>query len=193
MRYILLFCCSLLCAGQLVAQSSNKFEREYRTSPEEIPPTALDFVAASGPFDKVRWYKEISQDGTTIEAKAKRKGVRYSIEFDASGHILDVEVLTPFPKLPTGVQDSICAQLTRTYDRFRLTRIQRQWTAPRPLSLQLLLRDGNTSQAYTEHYELVIRAHTPTGTEWYEYLFDAKGQMLRQQRIIFRNTDNLDY
>jgi hypothetical protein len=177
----------------LCAQSTAKFEREQRLTTDRVPPAAQAFLADCQPQAKISWYKEQSQDGLSIEAKTKYEGVRYSIEFDTLGQVEDVEVLTSFPDLPTTVQDSICHQLQQEYGRFRLMRVQRQWTAAAPATLQALIRSGSSSGPYQERYELVIKARTTTGTEWFEYLFHPTGEVLRKQRIVFRNTDNLDY
>lgn len=188
---LLIFCLGFL--SPLLGQVAVKYEREYRLAEVDIPAPALDFVANCLSGAKVRWYGEQSQDGASIEAKAKLAGVHYSIEFDRAGQVEDVEVLTSFPDLPTAVQDSICHQLQQEYGRFRLMRVQRQWTATDPAALQALIRSGSSSGPYQERYELVIKARTTTGTEWFEYLFHPTGEVLRKQHIVFRNTDNLDY
>ena len=80
-----------------------KYEKEYDIEQKEVPRIALEFITKSGFEKHVRWYREESQDGTTIEAKSKKNRHKYSIEFDTSGKLLDIEKTVKMLELCAGV------------------------------------------------------------------------------------------
>ena len=188
MRPFLLFL-FLTTAANLSAQ--DKFEHEQRIDATEVPARAVDFVATFAPSRKVRWYEETSERDTTIEAKTKVADRWYSIEFHRWGALEDVEVKVPYPELPAPVRDSICEQLYRQTERFRIAKTQIQYSGAPALVRQAAL--GDAPGAVTVRYELVVRAQTEAGSEALEFLFDEQGNQLSRKTIIYNNTDHLDY
>ena len=174
----------------LLAQ--NKYEREYRLPIEEAPALARSFVDSCQFDGRIRWYGEESLDGRSVEAKVKANGHRYSIEFDTLGQIQDVEVLIKWESLPSVARDRISSQLDDQFDKYRLRRIQRQWTAERSV-LIALIREEESGTEVELRYEIVLRGKIDGEVQWWEFLFSATGEELRRSRIVFRNTDNLDY
>ena len=170
-----------------------KFEREYRLRPAEVPQAARQFVDSCAFSHKVRWYGEESARGRSVEAKVKRAGRDYSIEFDTLGQIEDVEVEAIWEAVPLSTRSVICNYLASTFERFRIQRVQEQWTADRRGTLIELIRRGETDAAFTRKYEAIVRGRAEGETHGYELLFSAEGRLERSSRIVYRNTDNLDY
>ncbi|MDX1410415.1 MAG: hypothetical protein R3330_19830, partial [Saprospiraceae bacterium] len=112
---------SILCAQQ-------KFEKEYRIDRTEVPAPALDFLAQLPVTRKVRWYREIGLTQSSIEAKTKINGERYSIEFNVNGQIEDVEIERPWESVPGDVRSRVTAHLAGQYRRHKVTRVQFQYT-----------------------------------------------------------------
>ncbi|MBK9337666.1 MAG: hypothetical protein IPM98_14320 [Lewinellaceae bacterium] len=187
---LLLF--ALLALGYNTAHAQQKYEREIRIRPEAVPATAKAFVAACTGKEKVHWYKEINLGFYSFEAKATRNGRRYSIEFDSLGVIQDVEIVIRFEHLTNVVQRTITAELAGRCSKYRITRVQRQWTGSAN-ALQEVIREGSTTGQYTERFEIVFSCKTDKGPVLYEALFDALGNLENLLEIIPRNTDNLDY
>ncbi len=182
--------CSLL-LGPLVSVAQDKYEREYRVPMEAVPVMARSFVDSCQFERRVRWYREESIDGHSFEAKVKEQGRRYSIEFDTLGQIQDVELLSRWNELPALSRSAMEEQLGTLFNRFRLKRIQQQWTGTRIVLLQAIR--GQVAAGIELRYELVVRGRGTDGVQWYEFLFSASGQEERRSAIVFRNTDNLDY
>lgn len=170
-----------------------KYEREYRQRAQEIPAAAREFVAACDFSGKVRWYAEESRGGQSVEAKVKKAGRRYSIEFDTLGQIEDVEVEADWLDLSPSTRESVCDYLAANFDRYQIQRVQEQWTADRKQLLIELIRRGETDGAYTRKYEAIVRGRAEGMTQDYELLFSMEGRLERSSRIVYRNTDNLDY
>jgi hypothetical protein len=169
-----------------------KFEREVRIKQEEVPIAALDFVATCAFPQKVKWYLEESFSGTSVEAKTKADGVRYSIEFDTLGRLEDVEREVDWATIPFSVRTEMEKFLATEYSKFRIRKVQEQWTGPEAI-ISALVRGEDPSQYYITRYEVVLKGKTESEVAWYEYLFSEDGAFLERSRIVFRNTDNLDF
>lgn len=188
-KYILILSVCLMLTNNLQAQV--KYEREYRIKEYNAPPLAQSFIDSVFSESRVRWYAEISNEGKTIEAKLKSNGIRYSIEFDLQGNILDIEFEINAKEIPETVLENIDRNLKEIFDRYRITRIQEQVLASRT-GYYLFLKNGNTD-GITINYEITIRGRENRKTRWYEFLFDQKGQFKSKIPVVFRNTDNLEF
>ena len=175
-----------------VLLSQVKYEKEYRIHSRLVPESALAFLEQL-PFQRsVKWYKEESLTATTYEAKTKENGQKYSIEFDSTGLIEDIEVKIKWISIRETVRASIDQSLRQDFEKYRLIKIQRQWTG----SVEDLVEAVKSESAGTQiivRYEMVIKGKSETGWQWYEVTFSDAGDLLSRKQIILRNTDNLEY
>ncbi len=169
-----------------------KQEREFRIRAESAPVAAQDFVAACQFESKVKWYWEEDVSSLSIEAKVRHQGRRYSIEFDTSGRLQDVEVRWHMDDLPSRTRTGILNHLETAFARFRIGKVQEQWIGPEPL-LRDLIKAGEGATSAQTNYELIVRGRQGSRINRYEYLFDAEGSYIRHNLILSRNTDNLDF
>lgn len=191
LRLLCLWLPALLIAAP-AALSQVKYEREIRIRPAEVSAGARAFAEAALPAQKIRWYREINVDFFSYEAKAKKDGRRYSIEFDTSGRVEDVEKEIEFSALNAILKHKIDSTLSGLFSRHHIVKTQLQWTGEAP-ALQDLVRSGATEKTYTERVEIVYKCREHSRHKLYEALFDAAGVLLSKIEIIPRNTDNLDY
>lgn len=176
----------------LTTQAQVKFEREYRITPQKAPKLAVSFIDSCFQNQKIKWFIEESQDGTTFEAKTTHEKVKYSIEFDTLGNPIDVERKALFTTLKNDVQDAIKTSLDTTFKKYKILKTQIQWTADRNV-LQQLIREKSTTAKYTVAYEIVLKAKKTNVFNMYEFLFDSKGKLIKELIIKQRNTDNLEF
>ncbi len=176
----------------MAQQDQIKYEREERVRVNIVPGPAGDFVEGCGFTERIKWYYEYSQNGNSYEAKVKQDGIKYSIEFDDQGKLEDVEFVIDWDDIPTGTKNQIEQYLDSTFQRYRLKKIQQQWTGT-PAELQKLIRKESANSGYSTQYEIVMRGKTDGDTHWYEILFSAEGSLLRRSVFVPRNTDNLDF
>lgn len=169
-----------------------KYEKEYRLKTEAVPEKARDFVEKMGLSDKRKWYKEESQKGTSIEAKTKHDGKYYSVEFSDDGTIEDIEVVATWVEIGETIQEQICTYFSENFARFRIDKIQIQYTGDSEKLVQLLENPAITSQL-TIHYEVVVRTRNDGQFQSFECLFDASGEMIQQSKIVQRNLNNIEY
>lgn len=177
-------------AGNLYGQQ--KFEKESRIRYADVPTAARSFVDTLAPGTKVKWYLEDGIDSQSMEAKYKRGGQWYSVEFDTLGRIQDIEIEIAEVALPPPVRAAIRHQLDADCARHQVRKAQVQYTGS-PAALLLQVSDLGTSAAVATHYELVVKCRSGKQVGLYEYLFDAAGRVRTKSEIIFKNASNLEY
>ena len=169
-----------------------KYEKEYRIKGEQVPTEAKAFIDKLTFQRSIKWYKEESLTATTYEAKTKRNGQKYSIEFDSTGLIEDIEIQIKWVSIGEAVRASMDQALSRAYKKYRLIKIQRQWTGSAEDLVQAV-QARSAGEQIQLRYEIIIKGKSETGWQWYEITFSDTGKLLSSKRIILRNTDNLEY
>lgn len=170
--------------------AQHKIEREYAIKSTQVPEKALQFLNQIFDDQKIRWYVEESQAGRSIEAKVKRDGTIYSIEFDQSGNLQDIETIIKFSSLSQKLRQAIEKTLEADFSRIKISKVQRQWTGP-ATTLRLLLAKKKPVEKYTTRYELVIRGTKDRSTSDYEVLVDDQGTLILTSKIIQKDNPHL--
>lgn len=182
----------LVCIFHLDTNAQQKFERESRLKPDEVPTAALQFIEAVEMDTRWKWYYEENLEGNSVEAKTKYKGTRYSVEFDTSGKIQDVEIEMKWQDLDDQVRRNISIALDSLFTRHKINKIQIQYSAESKVLLDLLNNQPNIPQAKIQ-YEIVVAGRKTNRPKLYELTFTDSGKLSEISEIIFRNTDNLEY
>jgi hypothetical protein len=60
-------------------------------------------------------------------------------------------------------------------------------------TMLLLARGENTQDSYTTRFEIEVKGKREKNPKLYEITFGHKGNMLKIEEIIFKNTDNLEF
>lgn len=187
--HVLLLCSAFSCTHAFAQQ---KFEKEYRLKTAEVPLLARQFVDSLGFDCRVKWYMEISQNGKSLEAKSKRGGKWYSVEFDTTGKIQDVEIEVSYEALSDGIQSTIAQQLQGEFEKYRILKIQQQFTGTRNELLTYLTKPKSTLVS-TTRYEAMVKGSKNGERNEFEYTFSSQGEIEKKATVVFRNTDNLEY
>ena len=183
----------LVFTGTLVPSFGQiKYEKEVRLDKKDVPATARDFVRQFAFTKKVKWYKEIGLTSTSIEAKTKHKGQRYSIEFDNEGILEDVEIEIGAGNIKEGTINTISTYLSEELGKYEIEKIQIQYVGP-PENILSFLKEQNHSELIITNYEFVINSKVDKAFRQFEYLFDESGVFIKSYEIILRNTDNIEY
>ena len=172
--------------------AQQKYEREYSIKPSAVPAKASKFVNDVFKGAKVHWYGEEGLKGTTIEAKLKSSGKRYSIEFDQSGKIQDVEILSSFKAIPSKTRNVMKENLDKEFKKFKVDKTQIQWTANESV-LKKALSSDKTPASISIRYEVVVKAVKNKLSNYYEVLFESDGAIVSIHEIVQRNANNLIY
>ncbi|MCB0519277.1 MAG: hypothetical protein H6577_00315 [Lewinellaceae bacterium] len=172
--------------------AQQKFEKESRLKEKDIPSNALGYMDALAAGKKIRWYLEEGIDRTSIEAKFKFNNQKYSVEFDTSGHLEDIEVEMKWDELKQSLQDSIGSQLGQDCKKYKIQKVQIQYAGD-PSVLLTKLKTGKNADGYTVRYEAVVKCCNKKNVALYEYLFNDKGEKISISQIVFKNSSNLEY
>lgn len=143
--------------------AAQKREREFGIGADEAPASVRHYVdSAFAGAHRVRYYKDISEDGTAIEAKFKLAGVPYSVEFDEGGSWHDTEREVAPEAIPGVVWDAeACPLWTDTFERYRVVRAQ-----------------DHVGRAGERYYEVELRARLNREWSAYQYQIAPDGRIL---------------
>lgn len=192
-RYLAVLC--ILLSGMMwpvLGHAQSKLEKERRIDAAVVPENATRFVESLFPGVKVKWYFEENLKGNSIEGKFNKDKLRYSIEFDTSGVLQDIELVISAIELRTGLLDRLRAELDSRYVKVKIDKIQVQFSGATSLLLMSPLKPGVDGEGILERYEVVFRGKKE---DWrlYEATFSKTGDLLSLEEIILKNTDHLAF
>ena len=186
-----LFIFSILFWGISPIFSQEKFEKEYRIESHEVPKKAFQLIEKWNFNTKIKWYAEESNDGKSFEAKLTYKGNKYSIEFDEKGTILDVEKTVKYSKLPKNNKESIESSLSKSFQKFKIKKIQIQFLGDENELFQAIFHQK--SQTDKTNYETVIKGKKTDKYLMYEILLDADFNIQKELPFSSINSFNLEF
>lgn len=178
------------CSADLCAQE--KYEKESRIKERQVPHKALNFIDSANVNTKLKWYFEQGLNRSSIEVKFKQNRQKHSVEFDTLGNIEDIEIEIKQSELATTVKEAIYAHLKNDCLKYRIEKIQRQFSGTEQ-QLLAKLKNRTTVQNLITKYEVVVRCTSKNKIELLEYLFDDKGTVLSTSKIVFKNSSHLEY
>lgn len=184
----------LLVAATFFGASSwaqEKFEKESRLKSDEVPSEAQAFIDSLGVESKIKWYAEEGLNQSSIEAKFEFQNQEYSVEFDTSGVLEDIEILMDWEELEQSLKDQINAQLEKECEKFNIRKVQIQYSG-NPSNLLIKIRTGEAKKVEVR-YELIVKCRDENDVALFEYLFNDQGIQLSRSRIVFKNSSNLEY
>jgi hypothetical protein len=177
-------------SSNLFAQE--KFEKESRIKPKEVPTKALFFIDSLNIKNKVKWYKEEGLNGKSVEAKFKQDEAKYSVEFDTLGNVEDIEIDVNWAVLASSLRDSISSKLETDCLKHKIIKVQKQYIGSESALLSILKTDLN-KPSLTINYELVVSCNQQKKVDLFEYLFNEKGKLISTSKIVFKNSSHLEY
>lgn len=183
---------TLCCLTTLLAFAQGKEEVEERIEAADFPEEARRFAESLFEGEKIHWIKELNQNGHSYEAKAKFSNVKYSLEFDDQGKFEDLEFVIKSKQLPEKVKQQIEKQLSSEFERFKIRRIQEQWSGDKS-RLKTAMQQQKKGSALKRQYELEVHGKRKGAYANYEYLFDGEGSYKSSQEIQESNHDNFFY
>ncbi|PQB05812.1 hypothetical protein [Aureitalea marina] len=167
----------------LSSQAQAKMEFEKRIDRSQFPATALQWLDTHPEIpEQVRYY--IEQDGqqTSYEVKFKAENKVFSIEFDTTGKLLDVEVLIRYKTISPEIRSKIAAYLDSGYKRWRTDRVQKQYTLAENGN-DVLERIFLSDPGLIKNLELEVSVREEGLTKHYELTFGPTGELIGKRAI----------
>lgn len=178
--------------SSLSSIGQQKYESERRIKRDQVPAKALSFIDSLNLESKVRWNFEEALESSSVEAKYKHKGEKYSVEFDTLGNLQDIEIDIPWRDAEEQLKESINNQLNQDCRKYKVQNAQIQYSGERSVLLEKL-RSGSTKSTFTTRFELIVRCASDSDVNLFEYLFSDAGERLSTFKIIFKNSNHLEY
>jgi len=188
---IILFISSPILKAQAV-----KNEVEDSIKREEMPKNALETLDEFWQgLNDIRYYFQTDGDSQSYEAKLEWQGSSYSIEFDDSGKVLDVEQLIEWDQVSSSASEGIGEYLQKEFRRVNITRLQRQYIADdeddsddEDFIDDILEGD---EEDFEIRYELEVEGRSGRQIGAFELLFDHSGDLIQRRKIERRSVDNI--
>lgn len=190
MRSISFLC--LLLIGTTSALAQKKLEREFRIQQALVPEQAIRFAQTITGSHKLKWYREEGIDQISLEAKVKVEGQRFSIEFDTSGRIQDVELEIQLHQIPENTKLAMISALKEDFTAFKWEKIQIQYQGTEAVLLDYFATKQGDVPPNTR-YEVIVHGKQKRISDFYEWVFSESGAVLSKATIISRIADNLEY
>ncbi|MFY9243475.1 MAG: hypothetical protein WAO74_10630 [Polaribacter sp.] len=173
--------------------SQEKFEKEYRVKPAQVPENSLNFIKGLNFEKKVKWYVEESNDGKSFEAKICFQKHLFSIEFSEKGNLIDVEKKVSFAELDLEIQNKITHKLSGTYKKYKFKKIQIQYKGLETEVKKVFLESTRNHIATRIFYEIVLKAKKENDYDLYEVLFNENGAIIKELKFKQINSINLEF
>lgn len=175
--------------------AQNKYEREFRIRKSQFPEKAYDFLEEELQNSRrIRFYKEIDSSKVSYEVKFKKERLFYSIEFDSSGELEDVEILIKEGDIPNTSYEAMNTYLKGYFSKYRIRKIQQQYTLTAFGTVRNTLKNAFQNLIDPKiNYELIVGGSTNGGFQDYEILFDANGNFISMRKSLPANYDHVLY
>jgi len=172
-----------------------KFEREFKIKNDTIAENACVFIYQSEILEektRVDWYKEVSNRGTSLEAKFKQSGKHYSVEFSEAGVLEDVEIEIDSDQISEKTMENMEHVLSSEFEKWKIKRVQRQWVGSE-LNIINSFESDAAAEGVEENFEVIVKGRTKEDKNYFELLFSSEGKLLRKSKIIENSSDILIY
>jgi len=188
LKHLLILLISFFC----IALQAQKIEKETRIKANEAPPKAVHWLVNS--FEaapEITWYVETTSGKRSYEAKYKKAGKKYSVEFSDEGYVEDIEFIVKWKNLNSEVKSALKRHFEKHYTRFKIHKIQIQYTGSDTDLARVLT--GNDAKEIQTRYEIEYYGKQKSEKIFWEGLFTSEGELIEKREIIQRPVDNLNY
>lgn len=188
-HFLFLLVLGMVCT---ISNAQEKFEKEYRLKEDNVPGEALNYIRFAEINEKVSWYFEENLLGNSVEAKFKINKRKFSVEFDTHGFLQDIEIQIKWEEIDKEIRGVIYKELGFYFESFKIQKIQVQYIGvDKKLLKELVVKQ--TANYERMNYEIVVKGKKEGGSNLYELTFSEQGILLDTRKILFKNSDHLEY
>jgi len=185
----------ILIIGTTCTFGQYKYEREHRIRKDQFPPKALEMLDQHlENVKKLKFYKETDSLKNSYEAKFKKDKLLYSMEFDTSGNLEDIEIIIKSIDIPSEAYNNITGYFNETFEKHKIKKIQQHYaTSKTEDPTQTLSNAFQKLPLPTLFYEIEVAGKMDKNYLEYEVLFDAKGNFKTSRERLPPNYDHVLY
>lgn len=178
--------------GLNTAIAQQKYEREFSIKKESIPSLAQQFIDSIGPDSNIKWYREISLETVSIEAKFKKNKEKFSVEFDTLGVLEDVEIEIASKDIQPEIYAQIVSTLDSLYRKWKFQKIQENYPAE-SFNILNTIKQRSQDHPIKPFYEIVLIGKIEHASTLFELTFNELGKLIDVLEIIPNKSDHLEY
>lgn len=183
--------CLILTTCFIYAQ--DKFEIEKRVKQTDVPVLALDNLTKILGLDhKIKWYYQQDGDKKVYEAKFEFNSKDYSVEFDTTGIIYNVEISIDYNELNSNFVSKLKIKLDQLFEEYSIRKIQIEYLGEEDYLFDLISVE-EVDDDLSIQYEFEIDAKSSKKRELNELIFDSYAKLISSRKIKLKSTDILDY
>lgn len=191
-----LACYTLFVGLNLFSLNANgqelKKEKEVGISKNQAPEEALKIVDGFNLKRKTKWYRQTNFDTLSYEVKFKHNSHFYSVAFDTTGQILDIEQLVKWKEIEEKHKKHLKKIVENRFDKYKLIKCQIQYTGDKAL-LNTFFNNSEISDQLVVRFEIELEGKQNASWKKYEFLISSTGTVERERIIVGRSTENLNY
>ncbi len=169
-----------------------KYEKEYRIKSKLIPQKAINYIDSINLDAKVKWFKEVGMEGISYEAKFKLNKRYYSVEFDSSGLVQDIEFIIKKAEIDSGIYKKLTLAFDSIFKQWKIQKIQLHINNYQIASFPFV-SNNNPIVLKNMSYEIIIKGKNDQEQQLYEITFNYNGELQSTLQIIQDKTDHLEY
>ncbi|WP_424963409.1 hypothetical protein [Ekhidna sp.] len=182
-----------ICLSFMLHAQEKKMEKETKLKNNEVPILLKQMINEfMNEAKKVSYFMEETNNKKSYEVKFQFKKSFYSIEFDDSVKLEDIEVLINKNEMEPAAFEAVTNHLS-TYEKFKIEKIQKQFSSENRTDEEVLRQALNEGVGDIIRYE--IEASIKSDGEWkaLELLFSSDGAFISEKEIIKRSSDFILY
>lgn len=181
-----------LCLFYTSTIGQNKYEREYKIKEDKVPQNSVQWIReVFKDVKKVKWYVEESESKKSFEAKFRYLNRHFSVEFDTTGKIEDVEEKIEWELLNDDLKKNLSFYLESNYTKYKIIKIQKQYSGDSNALHSIF--DDATKKKMTIKYEMEFHGKNENKDEIWEGLFNDTGELIEIRKIVLQPTNNLEF
>ncbi|WP_425390460.1 hypothetical protein [Ekhidna sp.] len=168
-----------------------KKEKESRLKKDKVPEYMLECLQ---PYlsKKATFYREVDGNKKSYEAKLQYDGGKYSIEFDDSLKLEDVELSITIDQIDVNVKEKINAHLSHS-QKFKILKIQKQFSSDKRNDREVIDEALKNKTGDIINYELEVGIKHKGKWKFFEMTFSDVGKFLFQREISERTSGYVLY
>ncbi|WP_394748451.1 hypothetical protein [Spongiimicrobium salis] len=175
--------------------SQNKEEREHRILCGQFPKKAVATVKTSlEGVRNLKYYKEIGSTYKTYTAKFKKDKLAYRMDFDTQGNMQNIGYLIKEADIPEETYTAIDTYLEENFEKPKARRMIQQYLSSDFNGSEDLMKTAfqNILSPKVE-YKFIITAKSEGFRQYFEVLFNAKGEVKNMRKSPAANYDHVLY
>lgn len=175
--------------------SQNREEREHRILRSQFPEKAVTTVKTSlEGIRNIKYYKEVASTYKTYTAKFKKDRLYYRMDFDMQGNVQNIGYQIKEADIPEDTYAQIDTYLKENFEKPKARRMFQQYLSDDFDTSSALLKTAfqNTISNNLE-YKFIITAKSEGFRQYFEVLFNAKGELKSMQKSLPANYNHVLY